>query len=85
MDKILNQKEFRPYIRGMSVWVGYKQTFIEYVREARGSGKSKFSLLSKGPVNEFITGVTSYSLKPLYLLIIYFFLLRIDEHLWFQP
>ena len=67
MDNILKQKEFRPYIRGLSVWVGYKQSFLEYIREARGSGKSKFTLFSKGPVNEFITGVTAYSLKPLYL------------------
>ena len=57
MDNILKQKEFRPYIRGLSVWVGYKQSYVNYVREARGSGKSKFTLLSKGPVNEFITGV----------------------------
>jgi glycosyltransferase involved in cell wall biosynthesis len=25
LDKILKQKEFRPYIRGLSVWVGFKQ------------------------------------------------------------
>ena len=65
--EIKKQKELNPYIRGMSVWVGFKQTFVEYVRDRRGSGKSKFSLFSKGPVLEFIKGVTSYSLAPLYI------------------
>ena len=67
LQKILSQKEFRPYIRGLSVWVGYKQSFVYYTREARAYGKSKFSLFSQGPINEFINGVTSYSLKPLYV------------------
>ena len=35
--------------------------------EARGSGISKMPLMSDGPVVDFINGVTSYSLKPLYL------------------
>ena len=74
LDKILDQKEFRPYVRGLSVWVGFKQTFYKYERQARGSGKSKMSLLSKGPVTDFITGITSYSLKPLYIGIFFGFL-----------
>ena len=74
LDKILNQKEFRPYVRGLSVWVGFKQTFYKYERQARGSGKSKMPLLSKGPVTDFITGITSYSLKPLYIGIFFGFL-----------
>ena len=67
LNKILELKEFRPYIRGLSVWVGFKQTIIHYIREPRASGQSQFSLLSSGPVNEFITGLTAYSLKPLYV------------------
>ncbi len=67
LDKILEQKEYNPYIRGLSVWVGFKQTYIDYTRDAREAGKSKFTLLSEGPVSQFIRGVTSYSLKPLYM------------------
>jgi len=67
LDKILEQKEYNPYIRGLSVWVGFKQTYVDYVREAREAGESKFSLFAEGPVTQFIRGVTSYSLKPLYL------------------
>ncbi len=67
LNKILEQKEYNPYIRGLSVWVGFKQTYVDYVRDARESGESKFSLFDEGPVTQFIRGVTSYSLKPLYL------------------
>ncbi len=67
LQKILSQKEFRPYVRGLSVWVGFKQSFVYYTREARAHGSSKFSLFSQGPISEFINGVTSYSLKPLYI------------------
>ena len=58
----------------MSVWVGFKQDFVFYEREARGEGKSKMPLLSAGPVTDFINGVTSYSLKPLYLGILFGFI-----------
>ena len=67
LDKILEQKEYNPYIRGLSVWVGFNQTYVDYVREAREAGESKFSLFAAGPVTQFIRGVTSYSLKPLYI------------------
>ena len=67
LKKILLQNEFRPYIRGLSIWVGYKQSFVKYERDPRADGESKFPLFSKGPITEFISGITSYSLKPLYL------------------
>ncbi len=70
LKKILEQNEFRPYIRGLSIWVGYKQSFVKYERDPRADGESKFPLFSKGPITEFISGITSYSLKPLYLGII---------------
>ena len=74
LNEILKQKEFRPYVRGLSVWVGFKQDFIFYERDARGEGESKMPLLSAGPITDFINGVTSYSLKPLYLGIIFGFI-----------
>jgi polyisoprenyl-phosphate glycosyltransferase len=90
---ILKQKEFRPYVRGLSIWVGFKQQFIYYEREARGAGISKMPLLSSGPIIDFINGVTSYSLKPLYIgiflgffsmfisliLIVYFLYLKLNN------
>ncbi len=45
----------------------FGKSFVNYIREPRAHGKSKFSLFSHGPITEFISGVTSYSLKPLYV------------------
>ena len=66
--------EYNPYIRGLSVWVGFKQDYVEYVRQGRFSGKTKFGLMSprllSGPIPQFIRGLTSFSTAPLYLGII---------------
>ena len=70
LNKILEQSEFRPYIRGLSVWVGFKQSFVKYERKPRAQGETKFPLFSSGPVSQFISGITAYSLKPLYMGII---------------
>ena len=70
LEQIKKQKEFNPYIRGMSVWVGFNQAFVEYVRKERASGETKqalFSFTYDGPIAQFLRGVTSYSLVPLYL------------------
>ena len=61
VNEVLNMKERDPYIRGLSVWVGFKQTLIPYVRQPRYSGKTQFKVLSKGPIFEFVRGVTSFS------------------------
>ena len=62
--------EYNPYIRGLSVWIGFKQDYVEYVRQGRFSGKSKFKNLWSGPLPQFIRGLTSFSTAPLYLGII---------------
>ena len=67
IDEILRLKEYDPYMRGLSVWVGYRQDFVYYRREPRWKGQTKFPLLSKGPVREFMRGLTAFSAAPLYL------------------
>lgn len=72
VNNINNLKEFNPYVRGLTVWIGFNQDYVEYVREARLSGKSKFlwvfsgNLLS-GPFAEFVRGATGFSTGPLFL------------------
>jgi glycosyltransferase involved in cell wall biosynthesis len=61
--------EYDPYLRGLSYWFGFRQTVLKYNRDGRAAGKSHFSLLSSGPINEFIRAVFSNS-----NLILYFFL-----------
>jgi polyisoprenyl-phosphate glycosyltransferase len=61
VNEVLRMKEKDPYIRGLSVWVGFNQTIIHYIRQPRHSGKTQFKLISKGPIFEFVRGVTSFS------------------------
>ena len=62
--------EYNPYIRGLSVWIGFKQDYVEYVRQGRFSGKTKFKNLWSGPLPQFLRGITSFSTAPLYIGII---------------
>jgi len=51
------------YVRGLVSWVGFKQTAVEYVREGRFAGKTKYPLRK---MLKFATdGVASFSYKPL--------------------
>ena len=63
--------EHNPYIRGLTVWVGFNQDFVDYERQGRFSGDSKFTFLSSkywyGATAEFVRGITGYSTGPLFL------------------
>ena len=68
MNNLLDQNDYNPYIRGLSVWIGFKQGYVEYIRELRRAGKTKFPIFfSINPIEEFIRGITSHSLVPLYI------------------
>lgn len=63
-DLLKSLPEKNRYIRGLVNWVGFRQTTVEYVREERFAGETKYS-----PVKLFmlaITALTNYS-KPLRL------------------
>lgn len=67
INEILKMNDVEPYLRGLSVWIGYKQTYICYERRPRLHGKSKFTIFNTlNPYKEFIRGITSFSLIPLY-------------------
>ena len=66
VQDVLMLTEDDPFMRGLSVWVGRKQEFVHYDRNPRNAGNTKFPLLSKNPVSEFVRGVTSFSVWPLY-------------------
>lgn len=68
VDEVLRLGEIDPYLRGLSVWVGFNQRAIAYERDSRYAGQTKFSLLtSLNPYKEFMRGITSFSTLPLYL------------------
>ena len=66
--RVLRQmREQRRFIRGMTSWVGYKQTGVEYVREQRVWGETKYPL---GKMFAFaLDAVTSFSFFPLQIMI----------------
>jgi len=71
LNNILNIGEIDPYLRGLSVWVGHKQAFVEYIRDKRHDGETHYPLLgSINPIAEFIRGIASFSVAPLYFSIL---------------
>ena len=64
-DAVNKLPEKSRYIRGLVSWVGFKQIPIEYVREERFAGVTKY------PLRKMITfamdAITSFSYKPLKL------------------
>tara|TARA_Y100000031_G_scaffold14650_1_gene15431 strand:- start:1194 stop:1940 length:747 start_codon:yes stop_codon:yes gene_type:complete len=68
VDAVLTLDEYDPFLRGLSRWVGFKQTQVYYERESRFAGETKYSLLrSSNPYREFLRGITSFSTVPLYI------------------
>ncbi|MCO7175989.1 glycosyltransferase family 2 protein [Sporolactobacillus kofuensis] len=51
------------FMRGLVSWVGFNQTAIEYVRDERLAGETKYPL--KKMLKLSIDGLTSFSYKPL--------------------
>ncbi len=67
LEALRDMPERHRYIRGMVTWVGFRQTGIEYVREERFAGESKYTfrkLLQLG-----LDGVASFSNAPLDLVL----------------
>ena len=66
VQNILKLEEYDPFMRGLSLWIGFKQDFVYYNRDKRFAGETGFPLFSKNPRREFIRGLTSFSAGPLY-------------------
>jgi len=65
VDALQQVREHHRFMRGLSVWVGFKRAEVEYVREERFAGRSKYPLRS---MLRFATdGITSFSHVPLQL------------------
>lgn len=62
-DAMKTIKEKNRYIRGLVSWVGFKQTSVEYVREERFAGETKYPL--KKMLKFASDAITSFSDKPL--------------------
>jgi polyisoprenyl-phosphate glycosyltransferase len=66
-DVLRRMREHNRFIRGMTSWVGFKQTGVGYVRQPRGAGETKYPL--KKMLGFAADAVTSFSYFPLQLMI----------------
>jgi dolichol-phosphate mannosyltransferase len=63
VDVMKGMRERHRFLRGMSVWVGFRQTGVEYRRAARFAGETKYPL--KKMLKFASDAVTSFSYFPL--------------------
>ena len=59
----------------MILWIGFRQTFITYTKEARLAGRSKWTLRKK--LKLFVDSVVSFSYVPIRLMSVFGFLLAL--------
>lgn len=59
-------KEPEPFVRGLVSWVGFKQTFVQYERQERLAGETKYPLSKM--IRLASDGLTSFSDVPLKLI-----------------
>lgn len=55
--------EHNRYVRGLISWLGFRQTFVDYIRAPRFAGTTKYPL--RKMVKLAVDGITSFSYKPL--------------------
>jgi len=67
VNELLKLNEYDPFLRGLVRWVGFKQVQIFYERQARHAGTTHFQLMSSSHAKVLISGITSFSSKPLYI------------------
>ncbi len=53
------------FLRGLSNWMGFRQTGVRFTAGERASGESSYNL--KKMMKFAFTGITAFSVKPLYL------------------
>lgn len=72
-DQLLYMRERSRFVRGLVSWAGFRQTAVEYEREPRLAGETKYPL--KKMIRFSLDGITSFSHKPLKLASLLGFLL----------
>ena len=80
IDKLKDLKETNAFLRGLVAFVGYKQTFVEYERDERKDGKSKYNKYF-GSLKIAFNGIVGFSSKPLFLMSITGFVFAIISFL----
>jgi dolichol-phosphate mannosyltransferase len=63
IDAVNSSPEKHTSVLAMILWMGFRQTFVQYVKQARHSGKSKWTIARK--VKLFVDSVVSFSYLPI--------------------
>jgi dolichol-phosphate mannosyltransferase len=65
LDALLTMRERSRFLRGMTVWVGYRQAAVPYRRDPRYAGETKYTV---GKMLRFsLDAISSFSHRPLQL------------------
>jgi polyisoprenyl-phosphate glycosyltransferase len=65
-DAVVALPERARYLRGLTSWIGFKQTSVEYVRQPRSGGESKYPV--RRSLRLAVDAVTSFSTFPIKLM-----------------
>ena len=75
LDALLSMRERNRFLRGMTVWVGYRQAAVPYTRDRRYAGKTKYTLPKM--MRFSLDAISSFSHRPLQLATLLGFLISI--------
>lgn len=67
VDVLKSMREHSRFIRGMTSWVGFKQTGVSYVRAARHAGETKYPL--RKMLRFAADAITGFSFFPLQVMV----------------
>ncbi len=65
LDALLAMRERSRFLRGMTVWVGYRQAAVPYKRDPRHAGETKYTLSKM--IRFSLDALSSFSHRPLQL------------------
>jgi glycosyltransferase involved in cell wall biosynthesis len=82
LETFKKMPEKHKYIRGMISWVGFQQTPFEYSRQTRHAGSTGYTL--RKMIMLGLDGISSFSIKPLRIAMVFSFLAAILSILFFS-
>jgi dolichol-phosphate mannosyltransferase len=65
VEAMRSLREHHRFMRGLSAWIGFRQTGVEYVREERYAGQTKYPF--RKMLRFALDGITAFSYLPLQL------------------
>ena len=76
INHLLELSESHGFLRGLVAYIGFNQSFVEYNREERFAGKSKYNKFF-GSLRIGLNGLIGFSSKPLFLMSISGFIIAL--------